>query len=119
MLAYASDIPLVAASEMGRAQTEHHFLVLSYTCDMWTVYILQHSENKTFYVGFTNNLKRRLQQHNTNKNYSTRRKSGEWILVYAEGYRNKQDAVTRELKLKQRGRSKQELLKRIKSSLIV
>ncbi len=86
---------------------------------MWTVYLLQHSESKTFYVGFTNNLKRRLQEHNANQNHSTRRKSGKWILVYAEAYRDKQDAVTRELKLKQRGRSKQELLKRIKSSLIV
>ena len=85
---------------------------------MWTVYLLQHSENKTFYVGVTSNLKQRITQHNSNSNYSTRRNTGTWILIYAEAYRVKKDAYAREAHLKKRGRAKQELLKRVSASII-
>jgi putative endonuclease len=85
---------------------------------MWTVYIIQHSTSKTIYIGVTSNLIQRIKQHNSNKNYSTRRKTGSWILVCAEAYRNKEDAFQREARLKQRGRAKQELLKRASRSLL-
>ena len=49
---------------------------------------------------------------------ATHRRSGRWVLVYAESYRNKQDIDQRELRLKQHGRAKQELFKRIENSLI-
>lgn len=84
---------------------------------MWTVYITRHTNSKTIYIGVTSNLKKRLSQHNSNKNSSTVRKSGKWFLAYAEAYRCKEEAYTREVKLKQRGRSKQELIKRIEKSL--
>jgi putative endonuclease len=85
---------------------------------MYSVYVLQHTDTKQFYIGRTNNLKRRLSEHNASQNKSTHRNSGEWILIYAEAYRSKDDAVKRELRLKKYGRAKQELLKRAVSSQI-
>ena len=85
---------------------------------MWVVYVIQHSVSKDIYIGVTGNLKRRIEEHNANKNFSTKRKQGKWIIVYAEAYRNKNDAYQREFRLKQRGRAKQELLKRIARSLL-
>ena len=55
------------------------------------------------YVGKTNDLRRRIAEHNRGKQTWTRRKSGTWILVYAEAYRDARDADLRERKLKQHG----------------
>jgi len=83
---------------------------------MWIVYVIQNNSSKELYYGFTNNLKRRIEQHNAGENTSTRRNSGEWVLIYAEAYRDKSDAFTREQRLKHHGRGKQELLKRLANS---
>jgi predicted GIY-YIG superfamily endonuclease len=87
---------------------------------MWTVYIIQQSISKELYVGVTSDLKERIEKHNAHhKGACTRRRhEGEWILVYAEAYRDKEDAYTREFRLKQRGRAKQEVLKRAERSLL-
>ena len=85
---------------------------------MQIVYIIQHSISKHFYIGTTINLKQRLHSHNSNSNKSTSRKIGAWILVYAEAYRARSDAIMRERMLKQHGSSKKEMLKRIKHSLL-
>ena len=61
------------------------------------VYILQGSKN--FYVGFTADLKKRVNQHNTNKNFSTKNR-GPWKLIFYESYLNKYDALRREKYLK-------------------
>jgi putative endonuclease len=85
---------------------------------MFCVYVIQHNEIKEIYIGKTNNLKRRLNEHNSGQQLATKRKSGKWILIYAEAYRDKGDANDRELKLKQHGSNKRWLLDRIKNSLI-
>ena len=84
---------------------------------MYSLYILKHSITKEIYIGKTNNLKRRFGEHNLGQQTLTHRKDGEWKIIYVEIYKSKSDADSRELKLKQHGRAKQELLKRIKSSL--
>ena len=84
---------------------------------MYVLYLIQHSETKEIYVGITNNLKSRINQHNNGGRKSTTRKTGTWELVYAEAYRNKDDVITREKILKAHGRSIQELKKRISRSL--
>ena len=81
---------------------------------MFYVYILK-SNKDTHYTGFTNDLKRRLHQHNNGNNFSTKGQS--WELVYYEAYLNKHDAMNREKKLKQDGRSKYHLFNRIKNCL--
>ena len=84
---------------------------------MWIVYLIQHTILKQIYIGLTDDLKRRIKEHNAKGIKFTTRNQGEWILIYAEAYRSKQDAQDRERKLKQYGQSKQRLLKRISQSL--
>ena len=85
---------------------------------MWTVYLLKHSISNQYYIGKTNDLKRRLIEHNSGGQTSTIRKSGKWIVIYAEAYRSKQDADERERMLKHHGSSKRGLYKRIKRSML-
>ncbi len=85
---------------------------------MFFVYLLQHSITLELYIGYTNNLKRRLKEHNQKSNKSTIRKEGEWTLIYCEVYKMQADAVEREQKLKHHGSGKRELYKRLQNSLL-
>ena len=85
---------------------------------MHIVYIIQNSETEELYYGITTNLKERLATHNRKGQKATIRNHGIWELVYAEAYRAKEDASRRERKLKDHGRSIQELKKRIEKSLL-
>lgn len=85
---------------------------------MFYVYVIKHKSTKEIYIGFTNNLQRRLIEHQVGDNKSTKRNNGTWFLVYAEAYRNEADARLRERRLKNHGSGKQELYKRIKGSLL-
>ena len=82
------------------------------------MYIIQNNETKEFYIGKTNNLERRLKEHNNGNQTATKRKNGKWVVVYAEAYRAKADADERELKLKHHGTAKHKLKLRIKNSLL-
>ena len=83
---------------------------------MYIVYMLEHSETQQLYVGFTTDLKRRIREHNARGKKFTTRKSGQWILIYAEAYRNESDARERECKLKIHGSAMNSLLKRLTKS---
>jgi putative endonuclease len=85
---------------------------------MHYVYVIQHNIDKGLYIGITGNLDQRLLQHNTGKNISTVRKNGKWEYVYFEAYRDRRDAVTREIRLKKHGSGKHELYKRLVNSKI-
>ena len=86
---------------------------------MWIVYIIQNDSTGEIYIGCTNDLKNRIEKHNSVKNKSfTRRKNGQWILIYAEAYRDRRDAFQRESKLKDNGNAKRELKKRIVHSFL-
>jgi len=85
---------------------------------MRIVYVIQHSGTNEIYIGKTDNFKRRLHEHNNGEQTSTRRKSGKWVLVYAETYRNNSDADRREEAFKQHGSNKRWLKDRIKESLL-
>ena len=65
---------------------------------MYTVYILKDRLGK-FYKGMTNNLSRRLKEHNLGKTITTS-KMMDLNLVYREEYDNFEDARKRELYLK-------------------
>ena len=69
-------------------------------------------------MGYTNNLRKRIAEHNTNKNKSTKNK-GKWILIYSEMYKSKEDAKAREYRLKYYGQALNELKKRITKSLLL
>ncbi len=85
---------------------------------MWVVYIIQNDFSEEIYIGITKDLKRRISTHNSNGKKFTTRKNGKWILIYAEAYKSKKDAIVREMKLKNHGSAKHNLIKRIKNSLI-
>lgn len=80
------------------------------------VYVLKSSVDEELYVGSTNDLKRRLREHNTKKSFSTSWR-GPFELVYYEAYKDLQDAREREQTLKLRGNSRQHLKSRISRSL--
>ena len=55
--------------------------------------------NSHFYVGFTDDLKSRIEKHNRGEVYWTKRHKP-WLLIYFEGYLSKKDALNRERQLK-------------------
>lgn len=78
---------------------------------MYYVYLLQGDKEK-IYVGYTNDLKRRLHEHLRGKTYTTKRIRN-IKLIYYEAYLSQEKAEVREKKLKQYGSSYQGLLKRL------
>ena len=66
---------------------------------MYYVYILQSNKDNNFYIGFTKNLKNRLQFHNLGLNTSTAYRRP-LSLIYYEGYKSEKDARNREKFLK-------------------
>ena len=66
----------------------------------WFVYIAQCSDN-TFYTGITNNLERRIQEHNTSeKGAKYTRGRRPVALVYSESFSTRADAAKREVVIK-------------------
>jgi len=76
------------------------------------VYIVQSMKNKDLYVGFTIDLKKRLQEHNRGSNFSTK-PYRPWKLIHFEAYINGSDAKRREdyLKTSQGSRVLKRMLK--------
>jgi len=62
---------------------------------MFYVNILISLKDKKFYIGFTNNLKRRLNEHNSGKNISTKSRLP-LKLIYYESHLSKADVERRE-----------------------
>ena len=60
---------------------------------MFYVYILE-DQKGDFYTGFTTNLKRRLQEHNQGRTFSTKHR--QWHCVYYEACTDENDARRRE-----------------------
>ncbi len=83
---------------------------------MFWMYILQSEVDHKLYIGSTNNLPRRIAEHNTKKVFSTKARAP-FKLVYCEGYRSEEEARHREQNLKLRARALRQLLARIKQSL--
>ncbi len=83
---------------------------------MFFVYILKSQKDRNLYIGFTSDLKRRLKEHNSGQNRSTKFRRP-LKLVYLEGYLSSEDAKKREENLKLRARALRQLLNRIEKSL--
>ena len=65
------------------------------------VYLIgNYSKNKvTTYVGYTNNLKKRLSMHNAGKGAKFTR-GRKWKMIYKEKYLTKSEAISREYYIK-------------------
>ena len=79
---------------------------------LYFVYVLLSKKDKDFYTGYTNNLKRRLKEHQEGKIVSTKHRLP-IQLIYYEVCLNKYDALAREKYLKS-GRGKKYIKSRIK-----
>lgn len=78
---------------------------------MYYVYVLENTEkslrglgagqsNKSLYIGFTDNLERRIFEHQSGQGGRTTKLKKNWNPIYFEGYLLKEDALGREKFLK-------------------
>ncbi len=66
---------------------------------MWYVYVLKSKNIGKWYIGSTNNLKKRILKHNSGKNKSTKH-GVPWKIIYCEVSLNQKDTRAREKYLK-------------------
>ncbi len=78
---------------------------------MYYVYLLL-DDYKKVYIGYSENLERRLKEHLDKKVYTTKRMTNPKLFYY-EAYSDMLEAKEREKKLKQYGSSYHGLLKRL------
>lgn len=78
---------------------------------MFYVYILRTSSN-TLYIGQTNNLKKRLKEHQSKSGKSAKyvRYFASVKLVYSEKYKTRTEAMKREAQLKKLPKAKKEVI---------
>ncbi len=65
----------------------------------WSLYILRSEKTARYYVGHTNDLDRRVREHNSGQTKSTR-PGRPWVLVYVEEFDSKRLASEREREIK-------------------
>lgn len=83
---------------------------------MFYVYVINSKKYNEMYIGSTNDLKRRIIEHNSGKVESTKSKKP-YKLIYYEAYGTDTDARRREKMLKLRGQARNQLKLRIKDTL--
>ena len=67
---------------------------------MYFVYMLRSKSIKPVtYVGYTNNLKKRIKLHNSGKGAKFTR-GRKWLLIYKESFKSKKEAISREYYIK-------------------
>jgi putative endonuclease len=67
---------------------------------MYYVYILASRRHGTLYIGITNSLQKRLEEHRSGKGSEFVRRYAVFRLVYAEAYERVEEAIAREKQLK-------------------
>ena len=82
---------------------------------MFYTYVIKSKKDKKLYTGYTNDLRKRFKEHNSNMVYSTKNR-GPFELIYYEACMNLQDARSREKYLKT-GMGKRYLKNRLKRFL--
>ncbi|MBI1754876.1 GIY-YIG nuclease family protein [Candidatus Azambacteria bacterium] len=85
---------------------------------MFYIYVLQSKKDKKIYIGYTADLKKRFEEHNSGVVPSTKPRIP-FALVYYEAYASQKDAKHRERMLKKFSGSVTHLRKRIMHSVIL
>lgn len=83
---------------------------------MFYFYILGSHKDNELYYGSTNDLKRRVIEHNSGKVLSTKSRRP-FKLLYYEAYTTEGEARKREVTIKLRGNARFQLLKRIDDTI--
>jgi putative endonuclease len=65
---------------------------------------------KKTYVGYTNDVKLRLEKHNSNRGAKST-KGYKWLVIYTKKFKNKNEAMSYEYKLKKNITKRKEILK--------
>ena len=79
---------------------------------MYYIYLIRSENLDQFYIGQTDDLRRRVEQHQNGESRWTKR-ADDWRLVYYEAYTSRKLAIIREQKLKNHACGYQELVKRV------
>jgi len=74
------------------------------------VYILTNGNNTVLYVGITNNLQKRIEEHSSGRGSAFTKKYNVSKLVYYEIYTDPENAIKREKQLKAGSRKKKDCL---------
>lgn len=83
---------------------------------MFYVYLIQSLKDDSTYIGYTDNLKKRLDKHNAGQvTYTNKHKP--FRMVYYEAYLSEKDARLREHNLKTNGGQRDFLKENIENSL--
>lgn len=69
---------------------------------MFYTYVIRSQSLQRFYVGSTQDVERRLQEHNAGKSKSTR-PGVPWELIHVEEHATRSEAMLHERKIKSRG----------------
>ena len=83
---------------------------------MYYVYVLKSQKDEKLYTGYTNDLRRRLAEHENGKNKATRSRLP-LNLIYYEAYASQADAKAREFRLKTSPGARTALKRRLRESL--
>jgi putative endonuclease len=83
---------------------------------MYYIYLIRSTVKNWVYIGSTDDLRKRFQEHNSGKTTSTKAYKP-FKLIYYEAYQDKSDAKKREIELKSHGQKKEILQKQIENSL--
>ena len=59
---------------------------------MFYTYCLESFKNNKWYIGFTDDLKKRFKEHNDKRGGDFTSKNGPWKLIFYEAHLNEQDA---------------------------
>jgi len=79
------------------------------------VYVLKSEVDGSWYIGYTEDIEKRIQQHNNGESLYTKRKTP-WTIIYYEVSFDKYDAIAREKYLKT-GMGRRFLKNRLKNQL--
>lgn len=83
---------------------------------MFYVYVIKSKKDDSTYIGYTNDLIRRMKEHNNGESKYTKNKYP-YELIYYEAYKSMSDAKFREDNLKEFAQAYSQLKRRIKNSL--
>ena len=69
---------------------------------MFVTYVIYSRELNRYYTGNSNDLERRLKEHNSGRNSATRG-GFPWEIVFSEQFQSREEAVQLEFQIKKRG----------------
>lgn len=83
---------------------------------MFYVYVLKSKRDGSLYIGYSSDLRKRLELHNSKKVKSTKMRNP-FEIIYYEAYKNEKDARGREFQIKNISSQRESLKRRLKNSL--